>query len=251
MPTHPAPSPNLREALLAARANHGYWSTSAARAILDHALTSVRPVALRLGADPADALSYAFETWAGISEETLADEGVDLWAYTRSAVRRALDREDEARRRSTSIASLRRTGTRDINVTTGIDGIDIAYNHVGLEEDPEPTVDPRATRARAALEQVLILAGLTDDQRTILVDVLADLLAGSPSQRASIERALGVRELVAPNLGPRQWRNLVEVILGTTSGDPGVIALSASGHPAPAMEPHISRRLLAALTLAA
>lgn len=251
MPTHPDTHPNLHAALTAAAADHSYWSTPAARAVLDYALATLRPIALRSHADPADALSYAFEAWMGMAEETLADENADLWAYTRAAVRRSLDREDEANRRSTSVAALRRTGTRDVEITTGIDGIDIGYDHVGLDDEPEHIIDPRAVRARAALEQVLTLAGFTEDQRTIVIDVFADLIAGAPSTRAAIDRAVSVRELVAPHVGDRAWRNLVEVILGTSADLPGVMALAASGHPAPAMEKHISSRLLSVVTLAA
>ena len=251
MPTHPI-EPNLRSTLLAATTDHGHWSTPAARVVLDYALTTLRPIALRLQTDPADALSYAFETWMNMAPVTIADESIDLWAYTRAAVRRSLDREDEAGRRGTSVAGLRRAGTRDIDVTTGIDGIDLAYDHVGIDaEEPATTDDPRAPRALAALEQVLTMAGFSPDQRTVLVDVFADLVATSPSARASIDRALSVRELIAPTIGEVQWRNLVEVILGTPAGLPGVLALAGDGHPAPAMEGHISSRLLAVLTLAA
>lgn len=252
MPTHPT-EPNLRSTLLAASTDHSVWSTPTARVVLDHALTTLRPIALRLQADPADALSYAFETWMGMSADTIADESIDLWAYTRAAVRRCLDREDEAGRRATSVAGLRRAGTRDIDVTTGIDGIDLAYEHIDIESDDDtaPSDDPRTARALAALEQVLTMAGFSPDQRTVLVDVFADLVASSPSQRASIERALSVRELIAPTISEPQWRNLVEVILGTPAGNPGILALAGDGHPAPAMEKHISSRLLAVLTLAA
>ena len=251
MPTHTSFEPNLRAALHSASIDHSYWSTPAARVILDHALASLRPIALRLQADPADALSYAFETWMSMSAETLADEDADLWAYTRAAVRRCLDREDEANRRGVSVSGLRRAGGRDIDITTGLDGIDIGYDHVGLDDEPVHAIDPRASRARAALEQVLVLAGFTEDQRTILIDVFADLIAGSPSPRASIDRAVAVRDLIAPSTSEQQWRNLVEVILGTPAGLPGVMALAGNGHPAPAMESHISSRLLAAVTLAA
>lgn len=252
MPTHPVTPPNLRAALIAAASDHGFWSTPEARNILEHALLVLRPIALRLSADPADAVSYAFEAWMGMTEETISDPDIDLWAYTRTAVRRSLDREDEANRRSTSVAALRRAGTRDIDVSTGIDGIDIGYEHVGIDDEPSPsTADPRAPRALVALQQVLTLAGFTGDQQTILIDVFADLITGAPTPRAGIDRAVSVRELVAPHIPESAWRNLVEVILGTPAGRPGVVALAGSGHPAPAMEQHISSRLLSVVTLAA
>lgn len=251
MPTHPI-EPNLRSALIASSSDASFWSSPEARSVLDHAHTVLRPIALRLQADPADALSYAFETWKGMSAETIADDDIDLWAYTRAAVRRCLDREDEARRRATSVAGLRRSGTRDIDVTIGIDGIDIGYDHVGIDrEELAPAGDARTSSALAALEQVLIMAGLTPDERTVLIDVFADLISSSPSTRASIDRALSVRELVAPTIGEHEWRNLVEVILGTPAGLPGVIKLAGDGHPAPALEAHISSRLMAVLALAA
>lgn len=250
MPT-PLTPPNLRAALSSAALDHRYWSSPEARLILDHALNDLRPIALRLNADPADALSHAFEAWMGMSAQTRSDETIDLWAYTRTAVRRSLDREDEANRRGTSVAALRRSGVRDTDITTGTDGIDIGYEHVGVDQPAPAAIDPRATRARAAVEQVLTLAGLTDEQCTILLDVFADLASTSPSWRAAIDRALTVRDVISTETTDAQWRTLVEVILGTPAGLPGVMALAGAGHPAPAMEPHISTRLMSLLTSAA
>lgn len=251
MPTHTPNAPDLRSALTLANDDHAFWSTHEGRIVLSHALTSLRPLALRVNADPADALSYAWEAWVSMSPAVLADAAVDLWAYTRAAVRRSLDRDDEANRRGLSVGELRRAGAREVEITTGIDGIDIAYRHVDAETTPEPASDPRGPQAMEALEQVLTLAGFTTNQRIVLIDVFADLVGNSPSRRASIERALAVHELVAPHLEEPQWRSLVEVILGTAAGRPGVMALAGAGHPAPAMEPHISANLLSIIAVAA
>lgn len=251
MPTHPDTEPNLRAALNSAAVDPNYWESPTGRVILDHALDSLRPLALRFHADPADALSHAFETWMGMPAATLTDGDADLWAYTRAAVRRCLAHEEEANRRGMSVAGIRRSGARDIDITTGIDGIDVGYDPAASSETPEPTLDLRSSRAQAALEQVLLITGLTEDQRSILIDVFADLVETSPSPRSSIDRAIATRDIIAPDMAEGQWRNLVEVILGTPAGLPGVLALAGNGHPAPAMEPHISSRLMGVLALAA
>lgn len=243
MPTPTTAEPNLRHAISSARADHAWWSTPEARTVLEAILTKLTPLAHRLHADPADALSHAFEVWVKLDDDFIADETVDLWAYTCTAVRHALEREEEAARKVTSAATVRRTATRAARGTTTLDDADAPVTG-HPDTDTVPVIDARTLRAKAALEQVLTLAGFDDDQRVIVIDVLSDALAGSPSARASIARAEQLHDVIDTPLSARQWKTLIEVLLGTPAGKPGVVQLAASGHPAPAIEPHISTRLL-------
>lgn len=250
----PHAEPDLRAALITARRNPRYWGTPEGRALLTHATNVLRPLAVRTQADPADALSHAYEVWAQLPENTLTDDTVELWAYTRSAVRRRLDREDEAARKVTSVAGTRRSDARELEGFTALDSIDIGYDPFADTDDtptPAPHADPRTADALAALEQVLVMVGFTEPDRTSLVDVFADIVSTAPSLRASIVRAEGVREMFATHLDEHAWRSLVEIILGTRSGHPGIIALAAVGHPAPSAEAHISARLMTLLCVAA
>jgi len=248
MPT-PTAEPNLRHAILAGREDHAWWSTPAARLVLDSVLELLTPLALRVGADPADALSYAFEVWLTFDDELLADEAADLWAYTCTAVRHALAREQEAARKVTSATAVRRTSTRAAAGVTSLDDNDLAADEVEYVE--VSVSDPRLVRAKAALDQVLTMAGFDEDGRLIVIDVLSDSLEGSLSARASIARAERVHTVVGAHLTGEQWRTLVEIILGTPAGLPGVVQLAAAGHPAPAVEPHISSRLLTLISAVA
>jgi len=243
------PTPSLRHAIITARTDPAWWSTPDARAVLADALDRLTPLARRTGADPADALSYAFEVWVTLDDELLADETCDLWAYTSAAVRRALEREEEAARKITSAATVRRAATRAAAGVTGIDDTDLAASEG--ERIEAPTVDPRNVRAKAALDQVLTMAGFDDAHRLIFIDVVSDALTGSPSPRASIARAEQCHTVIGGHLTAHQWKTLIEVILGTPAGLPGVVQLAAAGHPAPAVEPHISGRLLTLITAAA
>ena len=250
MPTPTIAELDLRSAILNSRADHRWWSTPDARTLLAAVLDALTPIARRVNADPADALSYAFEVWVGLSDELLADETVDLVAYTRTAVRHLLDREDEAARKITSAAAVRRAGTRAAQGFTALDDTDLAAPADDDVDEPHE-LDPRSVRAGVALEQVLVMAGFNADQRLIVIDVLSDALDGSPSARASIARAEAVHDVIDSHLTAAQWRILVEVILGTPAGKPGIVQLAASGHPAPAIEPHISTRLVDLLAGAA
>jgi hypothetical protein len=249
----PHADPDLRATLLAARQDPRHWNTPAGRALLAHATTALRPLALRTHADPADALSHAYEVWAQLPDATLADDTVDLWAYTRAAVRRSLDREEEAARKITSVAGIRRSAARDLEGFTSLDSIEVAYDAFPDDDHAStaPLVDPRTGHSLAALEHVLVMAGFTEPDRTALVDVFADLVTTAPSVRASLVRAESVRDMFATHLSESAWRALVEIILGTRAGQPGIIALAATGHPAPAMAPHISTRLMSLLSVAA
>lgn len=239
-----AEQPDLRHALLSARADHAWWSSLEARATLSYALTSLSPLATRLRMDPADALSHAFEVWVSLPAGTLEEESVDLWAYTRAAVRRRLDREDEAARKITSINGIRRVDASGLGSFTSLDSVDIAYPALDSDEPARPASDPADAPVLAALEHVLILAGLDEDQRIVLTDALADIASTAPSKRACIAHATSAREMFDTPLDEQRWKNLVEVLLGTPSGKPGILDLARAGHPAPAMEPHISPRLM-------
>jgi hypothetical protein len=261
MPTTPllsdrpiaAPEPDLRSALLSARHNHAFWSSQAASDLLRYAEASLRPIALRTQADPSDALSHAYEIWATLPLSTVEDPTTDLWAYTRAAVRRSLDREDEAARKATSTAGIRRDSARYFEGFTSLDDIELGYTQATDhdDDDTETPLDVRSANAMSALEQVLVLAGFDEDQRVSLVDVIADIVTTSPSVRASIARAESVRELFEPQLSEAQWKSLIEVILGTPAGKPGILELAGAGHPAPAMEAHVSNRLMNVLAVAA
>lgn len=249
MPT-PSAAAALRTGLLCARSDRSWWSTPAGRTLLEQTAHTLRPLALRLGMDEADALSHAFEVWSRLPEQVLADESTDLWAYTRAAVRRALNREDEAARKVTSTAGSRRSDTRDMGRLVSLDGIDIGYDPA--DTDDEPAVhDPRRVRALAALTSVLVLAGLSPAERDIAIDTLGDIAATAPSPRARIDRAGAAHALFADRFTPAQWTSLAETVLGTAAGKPGILALAAAGHPAPATEPHLSVRLTPLLAAAA
>ncbi len=244
--------PDLREVVTAARSDHRHWSTPDARALFEVAVEKLAPVARRFGADPADALSHALEVWIFAPESVLADETCDLWAYTAQAVRHAFEAEAVANAKGTSAAAARRAHASSIRGLSSLDDIEVAYTPFDTDPDEQdPAVAATHAKALAVLDSVLVMVGFTLDQRAFFVDVLADIVAGSPSQRATLSRAQAVRDVVRPEMTPGQWKALTEIVFGTPTGKPGIIALAAAGHVAPAVEPHIASRIADALQVTA
>lgn len=248
-------TPDLRAAITQSRIDPTYWSSPAARSVLEHTYEALRPIAINAKADPADALSYAFEVWLGVNDITLADTSTDLWAYTRTAVRRALNHEDEAARKVTSVAGIRRVGSESFERASGSESFEQVYYAQHDLDQPEAETgiadEHRGKRALDALNQILIMAGFDEDNRVLFTDVLADITEASPSNRTSINRLNSVRELFDVPLDEEQWASLVRILLGTDRGLSGILQLAAEGHPAPAAEPHIGHRLLTLMSAVA
>ncbi|SDH50756.1 hypothetical protein [Microbacterium sp. 77mftsu3.1] len=241
----PTPAvPDLRTALDSATREPRWWSTPAARLVLEDALAALTPLARHFQADPADALSYAFEVWHTIAPELIVDENVDLWAYTRTAVHHALAREVTAAKKVTSTTAARRTDATALDLIVGLDGFDRGIDPFEDTDDAPVQLPAQGARALAALEQVLVAAGLSADDRAIFVDVFADIVASTDNIRTRLSRAEAVRDLLGTHLSVGQWKALCEIVLGTPGGRAGILRLTADGHPAPVMEPHVATRLM-------
>ncbi|MAL05492.1 MAG: hypothetical protein CMH36_01450 [Microbacterium sp.] len=240
---------DARATLREIRARPDGWSTPSATALLREAREHLRPIAVSLKVDPDLALSYAFEAWASISELVLASPDLNLWAWTKQAVRRQLWREASAERKLTSAAGVRRTGA---DIAVQVDRVDISVDALervmptaGIDglpyETDETPVAPEAVHpALGVAAQFMIIAGLSVGQRERFLSSLADQVERSGGDPRRAAAALTRNPDPAFPGSDEQWRALVSVILGTSRGKPGVLELTAQGHPAPARAEHIA-----------
>ena len=235
----------FRALIDAVAADRRGWSGRAGRALLDAARTKLTPLATTLGADPADAATAAWELWS----TTDLSQMDSPWAYTVSAVRRRLGREEHAARLLTSEHGLRRHGAETKPSVVSSE-----------QEIAEQTVVARpdeALRGRGVLSvrQVLVMSGMSVSEATSVIGALLESAARSSAASAAVDR-LSRDDAMAQRFGfsRTRWRALVTLTLGTTRGQPGLIELTHRGHPAPLQVEYIRRaknRFSTALELAA
>lgn len=214
------------------------WNSQAARELLRHAQSRLAGVARSAGATPAEAVAVAWEIWSG---PQLPDAD-NLWAYTSHIVARSLGQEAEAQRKLTSVNGLRRKGTKTATVTP------IREELTTAEERPVANVRITGPALRA-IRQFVVMAGHSREEADCVLGAISERAARSATVTSAVDRLTRDTGLCDQfGFTVPKWRALVRLVLGTTRGQPGVVALAAAGHPNPMQVHHI--RLQAARFLA-
>lgn len=205
------------------------WNSQPARELLRLAQARLAGVARSAEATPAEAVAVAWELWSS-PDLPAAD---NLWAITSHIVSRALGQEAEAQRKLTSVPGLRRKGAKTAAVTP------IREERVTVDEHQAP--DLRITGpALRAIRQFVVMAGHSRAEADCVLGVISERAARAATVTSAVDRLTRDTHLCDQfGFTVPKWRALVRLVLGTTRGQPGVVALTAAGHPNPMQVHHI------------
>jgi hypothetical protein len=202
----------LIQELLAIPSEPRGWNSRRAAVLLSLAMRKFAGVARAEGADPAEAVTAAWEIWK--EPAVLAAE--NAWAFTTTAVRRQLRKAGEAQRKLTSEEGLRRKGIEEFESSTD-ESLELLVAPEPVSEEQAPAFKTSAAReaaamleshgytratAEAAVEAMLSAATVTSSPQSAadLVDRITDVPASLGISRAEW-KAVGSVLFGSPRLG--------------------------------------------------
>lgn len=236
----------LTQALQAIGEEDRGWNSALGRRLLAEAERLLRPIAHAVGAEPDDAVTAAFEFWS----TSKLPSTTNLWAYTTTVVKRALAREAIAQQKLTGTTSIRRASYRSALVIPFNENIPELVSIRETSRVADFGLGESHSVGVILVRKLLIMAELDRATAEDLIEHIVDEATSSPNPAAAVDR-LSRDELTAAEAGlsHAQWRALVTLMLGTTRGKPGLIALATVGYMNPTTVSYI-RRAIARLLVA-
>ncbi|WP_369963713.1 hypothetical protein [Leifsonia sp. EB34] len=212
---------DLRRELSTIHSTSGGWYTPAAATLLAHARRRFTGLARREGADPADAMTAAWEIWSNANILTVAQP----WAYTGTAVRKALRKEQEAQRKLTSIPGLRRPDADDFTGWSDEELPDLVAQVAIAQE--------RLVYRTLALNTVLALLVEHGYSRTIAeatVESMISAAAATGSPAGALDAVTRISD-VPTSFGVRraEWKALASLLFGPARGGVGSLEAELTG----------------------
>jgi hypothetical protein len=205
----------LRYELLAISREPREWHSNRAWDLLRFAEKKLASIAHRAGAQPSDAQTAAWEVWTAT---TSALEAENSWGWTRTAVGRLLAREEEARRKLTSINGIRRAGfgTDDFIGFTD-DGDDALVKREATPSFSTP-VSFRSLALRSA-HKLVVSIGHSSAVADAVIESMLEMGTSRTSAR-SVADGLRKETELPRHLGidMHTWRGLVALVYGTPDG---------------------------------
>lgn len=242
----------LADALTALREDPTRWRTAEGAAVLAEARHRFSRLAVKCGLDEDDGATHAWTYWTQeMTDAQLGEHRGDLWKYTGAAIAKQMVAECTAQNRLTSTRALRQVAVVGMdapvrfNSAEELASVSATTLMIDPFDEPEQVVPERSLgrrQAMAAVHQLLVLAGLTQSQRDLIIDELARHVDTAVNIRAAGE-AMRRSPTPAVPIGQERWKAMVTLVLGTAKGTPGIMQLVGQGHPAPMSEPHIQKLL--------
>jgi len=242
---------DLADRLVQLRDDPALWRAVLGRQVLAEARSRFSRLSIACGLDAADGATFAWQFWTQkLTDAALCEHRDRLWKFTAGAIRRSMTVEDIAQSRLISTRAARDVKVVGLdtplrfNSAEDLTGVSIAALTTDPFSDEEEQLAPvrgiGGRQAVSAVRQLLVMAGLTPDQRDSIFSEIARQLSDTTTLRAAAE---ALHRSPAPDaaLPAERWKALVTLVVGTAKGSPGLVHLIGQGHPSPMTEPHIQR----------